>query len=725
MKLGKLFFASFAYLIFLNTHELEAKNGCKTIVSKIANALTEKMEVKLSRAASDFFRKHYRTPTTTELVELTDYKKADVSRWMKEQGDLAEKIKEDKPQIWESVRQQIAKAYVRFSSSRLRTPTVEEMAQELEIDLKVYEKLFGKDRLFDDVDELKSLAEQRAPSKFKSVKDSDFFNDGYNAQTVELVKKHKTLIYTSIIAGFPTHKVALKALIKMAEEKDALILIRAVNDEYNGLKSEELQHPRIRLLSSDSLQLSPEVNLSNFSVLPKTLDPIAGAESIGNRRESILFAAPKFRLKFLASPQNRYGSRRVMTTGTISDSNYNSGLPISRRTDKKASRQDVLGHFMGVMILEQTSGDARVLGGKKSLDYHIRNAEFVEEFGGFFDVNRFYTAKGSVDMRPRALVLGDMHVPVSDQRLLANLQKFIQEVRPRKMRLDDILDGQSISPHERGRLVAQSVKTQAGKNNLRSELSKVATMINAIHQVDPTIEIVITPANHNNWLYRYLDDAEFVKDPENAVLGARLFAMKAQGIDPLKFALFNGAKPLVTEDAKTQHTNRETLLETGLDFPDKVRFLEPGESWREGPSDSELEHRLVELGFHGHEGPNGSKRIGAKGYALAMGRGVGAHTHTSEMWNGGVVVGTSTLKRGNYGLDGFNNWTQTSAIIGPYGDIQLVEFRDGEWLRAEDSDSKTEPVFAPNYPRLDSDQWDGTTEGQMDQWTSYAERGKK
>lgn len=704
----------------------EAKFKCRDTAANLSKkeSHTEKTDKKLFRATTDFYRKNFKLPSAEDLVSLTGLSKTDVTKWLRSQKNLMDRFETERPQVWESVRQDVVKAYTDFSLTRRRTPSNEEMAKHMGIELKVYEGLFGKKNLIENIEELKELAERRAPTKFKQVKDADLFDAAYDAETIELVQKHKTIIYTSIISGFPIYDVALKALIRMAEEKDAIILVRAINDEHNGLKNEALQHPRIRVLASDSLQLTPHVNLSNYAVMPKMIDPIEGAESIGDRQESLIFAAPKFRLRFLASPQNRYGSRRVMTTGTISDSNYNSGLPISRRTDKKASRQDVLGHFMGVTILEQTSGDGRVLGGVKTIDYHIRNCEFAEEFGGFFDLNKFYTAKGVVDMQPRVLVLGDMHVPVTDQSLLASLQKFIQTVRPRKIRLDDLLDGESISPHDRGRAVSQAVKARQGRNDLRAELSKIVNLVNAIHAIDPEVEIVIPPANHNNWLYRYLDDGVFLNDPLNAILGARLFAIKAQGMDPLKFALFNGAKPLITEDAKTQHTNRETLLESGLDMPHKVRFLEPGESWREGPADPELSHRLVELGFHGHEGPNGSKSLRAKLLALSMGRGVAAHTHTSEVWNGGVVVGTSTPKRANYGQDGFSNWTQTSAIVGPYGEIQLVEFRDGEWF-ATSTDSNIELAFPPSYPKLVSDQYNGSAEGQLDQWSSYAERKRR
>jgi hypothetical protein len=74
-----------------------------------------------------------------------------------------------------------------------------------------------------------------------------------------------------------------------------------------------------------------------------------------------------------------------------------------------------------------------------------------------------------------------------------------------------------------------------------------------------------------------------------------------------------------------------------------------------------------------------------------VGRGVYGHSHTYARYNGAVNIGTSTFLRANYNAEGFSNWSQSLALVGENGEIQVLEFRNNEWYRPLNDQQKIQP----------------------------------
>jgi hypothetical protein len=99
-----------------------------------------------------------------------------------------------------------------------------------------------------------------------------------------------------------------------------------------------------------------------------------------------------------------------------------------------------------------------------------------------------------------------------------------------------------------------------------------------------------------------------------------------------------------------------------------VRFLNKDESFMLGG---------IELGMHGHAGPNGARgsiknlrRIGVKSII--------GHTHSPGEDEGAMQVGTSTELGAEY-TRGPSGWMNTDAIVYATGKRTLINYIEGEY----------------------------------------------
>lgn len=674
----------------LNYDQLEKylnKKSTPTIAGLVAMAKQKNPEIfkdfekKYALAAGKFLKMNTRLPSEQEIAEELGVNIEELKDIYGSSKGPVHRIREYAPQLLETLNKKLIFAYAKAAKITGRVPTTEELAQQMQMDLASLQALIGPDGLFKDMAQLKEEAIKNKPSHFKDFLDTDFFNAQRLQKLVEAVETKSNLILTTAVAGHRVEPDAFKALLRLAREKDAEIIVYAANMQTTGLDPLLLTTPGVHILTH-SVLVSPHLQFNSIKLLPKQIKPSTGLNRYFDREQIQLIGSPKLEVDSTATLHNDIYPTRTVTTGAITAPDYQGRQYREGRLDAFAKQ----GHVIGAVLLEKTYGSDHLLQMNPLGDFHIRHLEYIPEKKGFADLNKFYTATGPQKHKIKAVAFGDIHVGSTDANLLRSFQRQIFELKPDLVVLHDILDGYTVSHHDKDKVVLLAQKAKEGHLNVKEELDNVVYFINSLLAMDKNLDIVIVSSNHNDWLKRWLNRGEFAKDPINSVLGAELFSVMVNGKDPLRH-----------------------YIETHVSTPRRIIFPNPQYGMKVGPQDKP--DHLVEIGQHGHAGANGAKNS-LLSFLRGVGRGVYGHSHTYARYNGAVNVGTSTYLRLPYNQEGFANWSQSLALIGENGEIQVLEFRENEWYRPLDKDTKFDskdffgdgfPKVIPNQPQIDKD----------------------
>jgi hypothetical protein len=88
----------------------------------------------------------------------------------------------------------------------------------------------------------------------------------------------------------------------------------------------------------------------------------------------------------------------------------------------------------------------------------------------------------------------------------------------------------------------------------------------------------------------------------------------------------------------------------------------------------------IELGQHGHLGPNGSRGSAANLIRVAAKMNVG-HAHTASILDGVYTAGLCGLLDQSYN-EGPSSWSHTQVVVYPNGKRSLVTLQEGAWRAA-------------------------------------------
>lgn len=673
----------------------------------------------LAKEVATYLKLNFSLPNLTELAQSSELSKKELNLLLgyenpqegQKKYDPLALINEYYPATLGIVERKLIQLFAAESRLKGRIPSTEEMAMALGTVKEDFEKLVGENGLlYPSMDALRERAKKDKPASFKKVLDTSIFTPEKVQALVEAVKTRSRLVVTTAVSGAPINQGFLASLLRYCEEMDADILVYPANMESDELASELLNHPRIHVITH-SIQLSPWWRLNSIPLLAKQINPLMGLKTMGIRGESQIVGSPKMDTEVVPTTNNDLLHHRLMTTGALTDPFYAGGKYISGRTDRKAKED----HRMGAIILEKGEQNKEFIEMDTAGHFHTRHIEYIPEKEGFLDLDRFYTAENVEVVKPKGLILGDIHVGDFDELLVKSIVKQLLRIGPKKIFLHDVLNGHTISHHERDQVVTMAQRGLAGTLDLEAELSNVVRFINALLKQDPEIEVVIVPSNHDFWLHRWLQDGKFIqREPQNAVIGVELLNNYMRGLDPLEYALRNGGQEFVSRDPRATKRNQETLLTSGgISDQNRVVFLKRGHGLTIGPK-----HRLVQVGLHGDKGSKGA-RGSLKSFEAGNDRIVYGHTHTSARRNGAVNVGTNTTEVLQYSKEGMSNWQQSIALVGPNGEIQVLEFKEGSWYSTPNSVIEIGPhFFVENYPIVipNDESIDGV--GQIDQYSS-------
>ena len=485
---------------------------------------------------------------------------------------------------------------------------------------------------FGSLSALDAAARELKPNNFFDISIESIYTPKALAKLQETVAGSKRFVVATAVAGCKIHEgfyASIKNYCKL-NNAQLLILVSADPASNSGAKwgtiDARLQNEVVVL---EDTKLNNNLFMSTIKLSAKHIDPITGLGRIGQRNGTFIYASPKQRLKAVAVGHNKL-PHFLMTTGAITVANYSTEIYMSQRTAYIAEND----HVVGALVIEIEDEE----------NFHFRQIQ-ANDSGCFPDLGVLYTPKTSKTIQPDAFVLGDWHSGETDPTAKKSWEEVCLELKPKTIVLHDTFDGRSISHHEEKDVVVKSQRADRGEHSLKSELKTMAEDLEYLLKL--ASKLVIVKSNHDVFLERYLRDGKYVKDPVNHKLSLKLAYGLLDGKDPLRAGV-------------------EMFLEESE--ANKIKWLAMDEDYKIAG---------IQLGAHGHAGPNGS-RGSLAGMEQSYGRCVVGHAHTPQILRDAWQVGTSSYLKLPY-VKGASSWLHTSCLVYPGGHRQLINSINGKW----------------------------------------------
>lgn len=435
----------------------------------------------------------------------------------------------------------------------------------------------------------------------------------------------------------------LEALEHWAAERKGSLLIRPVrykNPTSRRDPSDERDEDYWWHDSFVPYLIDNEVRLHQHLVLPKTRLQVT-SPSLTSRLDSrskgasAIYGHTRLSMHTVATPHNKL-PKIVYSTGAVTQKNYSTTLAGDLAEF----------HHSPSAVLVELRGDR----------FHLR--EVTWDGHCFYDLDRKYTAAGSEPAEPLlALVTGDEHVWFHEPAVRAatydDPDSIVAMLRPAEIVRHDVLDCYSVSPHHFKRRLTRAVKTIAGWGNLERELEDTLRFIEAT--TPDGVRNVIVSANHHDHLTSWLQSGEQHVEPEN-------------------LKLYHWLNYLMLENS--------AWTPNGVSYPNPLQlfaqergYLTENTLWL-GADDSHVVG-AIELGMHGHLGPNGA-RGNIRSLSRVGLRSVLGHSHSPGIFEGAYQVGTSSRLRLEYNV-GPSSWLHSHAGIHVNGRRQMIHVITGKW----------------------------------------------
>lgn len=427
----------------------------------------------------------------------------------------------------------------------------------------------------------------------------------------------KRYIISTYVVGCNVNERFLNSMKNFARKQRAEIILIPTN--VNQLNEEEQEN--IYILRQNR-HLNRNLLISLLPLSPDQIDPLTGLERLSKNQKSVVYASPKQRLKSIPSPSETL-PRVMMTPGAMTH-------PTTKLTKRGLiSNRD---HIYGAVVVEVQG---------KSI-FHFRQVQ-ADKDGSFIDLGKQYNSDNSTEeAKLEALIPGDYHCGFTDQHVKTAILKVLTKYKPKHLILHDFFDGISINHH-----IEKNILTKAKFGDMNDLTKEVEFAAKELEELAGKVKnVVIVKSNHDEFLDRWLNEGKYVTDVRNHIIGLELALAKANGSDPLEYAL--------------KAYGNKTLT--------NVKYLKSDESFR-------VSKKKIECGAHGHLGANG-----ARGSAVSLEKCykdiVYGHSHSPQILRGAWVMGTSTHLRLGYN-SGPSSWMQTMCLVYENGARQLINVIKG------------------------------------------------
>jgi hypothetical protein len=365
-----------------------------------------------------------------------------------------------------------------------------------------------------------------------------------------------------------------------------------------------------------------------LDILATVKNPLSSLESYCGR-SSIIVPHNRFAFKCVASRKDQM-PKEMLTTGSVTLKNF---------IQRKAGQLAHFHHVLGALFVEVTDDGY----------WHVHHLN-AEEDGSFYWLDKKVEG-GQVKKNEdgiSAVVLGDIHHEKLDGDAAARTTDMLKELQPREILIHDLIDFRSRNHHN---IKDPLFRVRVRDIRVEDELKAASRWLVQLKEKTGA-KLTVVKSNHDQALGRWIRETDWRDDPINAEFYlhcAWLMVTHAQHgmrFDPLEWA-----------------TNRGRA---GDEPP--ARFLKLDESY-------EIEG--IEVGIHGHVGPNGSNGS-PRAYSKLGFKTFTAHTHTPSIVDGCYTVGVLGKLDMGYNV-GPSNWMHAHGIIYPNGKRAFVFMKNGRW----------------------------------------------
>jgi len=372
-----------------------------------------------------------------------------------------------------------------------------------------------------------------------------------------------------------------------------------------------------------------------MNIIPTAPDPLSSLETYSHRKSAI-FPHVKLAMRSIATMQGE-GTKLNYTTGTVTLQNY---------IQKKAGLIAEHHHAYACLVVEVNSEGnwwVRQVGAAHAT-CELRDLDVLV-------VDGKVTTGHSVE----AITWGDLHATMLDPVVEKLSQDMLDYLKPEYQFLHDVMEGVSVNHHEAKNPHAKYKAYLRGLHSVETEVKRTIEKVAAYNR--PWSKVVVVDSNHDCWITKWLQEADYRKDPANTI-----FFLDAQK------ATYQGIEDNLRDERIKFH-----MLEWAMrrfNCPPEIKFLRTDEPFQ-------ICNGKIECGMHGHLGPNGQR--GTPQNLNKVGRRANtAHTHSAGIFNGLYVAGTSTKLKWDYAR-GPSSWTNSHIITYPNGQRTICTMYAGRW----------------------------------------------
>lgn len=499
---------------------------------------------------------------------------------------------------------------------------------------------YSKDTIvyyFRNLERLNLAARENYPDCFYDVYIDEIYTADAIHKLYESVNRYRRFVITTAVTGCEIDVDGLAAIKNYCKRKKAHHLVLVASDpahnkfapgaDYGTIDRRLVDDPDTSIVFTD-IALNSNIIISDVKLSAKHIDQTTGMPRIAANKGSFIFASPKQRMKTVPAGKHKV-PYCVMTTGAITESDYSTTNYMSNRTAFLAHSD----HVVGGLIVELV--DDKI--------YHFRQFQIDPE-GFFYDLGIKYMANGKIAKEHPIMVLGDIHSDSIDPVVHKCWQNIINKLGIKEIIIHDLNDAKAANPHEAKDAILRTKRAENGELMLDNNFKACSAVLNDYTKI--VDKVVVVKSNHDDMVDRWLQKGEYAKDPYNHRLALDLAISLLDGNDPTKYGV---------ERFGLKHTN-------------KIQWL---------AIDDDYTVAGVQLGVHGHLGPNGS-RGNIKNLEVSYGQIIHGHSHSPEILRGAWCVGTSSVLDMEYNK-GASSWMHTSAFLYPNGARCLINVINGKY----------------------------------------------
>ncbi len=454
---------------------------------------------------------------------------------------------------------------------------------------------------------------------------------------IRRLERRQDFFCTSAVSNCRADPGFLAAVERWRDERQGVISVNPVRyanprtrQEAEGQRPGEWWDPDLEpYMLEDEIRPHEYLSIMTTKAQATANNPLPPRIDGRTKHRSAVFGHPQLAMRTVPTPQEKL-PKLMYSSGAITEKFY---------SDTVTGDMAEFHHSLAGVIAE-VRGDR----------FHLR--EVIWDGESFIDCDRRYYADRIEDAPPPLVLdMGDIHVGLTAENVMdatfRNEDSIYNALRFEQVVIHDLFDGASVNPHEAANRLTRAANFRKGRTSLDGELDAVGEWLDAL---PADLEVIVVPSNHDAFLDRWLQRGEHIVEPQNLELYHRLCA------DILAW--------------EREHGKMRLALPLALEgrFERDVRFLKIDESFR---------RMGVEMGMHGHLGPNGA-RGSVKNLARIGTRSFIGHGHGPFIWQGCNMVGMSTVYRHGYNV-GPSGWLQSHGLLHANGYRQAIHIIKSYW----------------------------------------------